>query len=62
MYSATLFNGDTLPAWISFYPGTKTFSVTPVEAGELTEIVLVTDSDKDTAYCPVKIIIPARSI
>ena len=55
-FSASLMNGDPLPSWISFDPGTRTFSGTPVEAGELTVKVLATDSEKTSAYCPVKII------
>ena len=61
-YSATLINGNPLPSWISFNPGTRTFSSTPVEAGELTIRVVVTDSEKATAFCPVKIIITANPI
>jgi Putative Ig domain len=61
-YSATLINGNQLPSWISFSPGTRTFSGTPVEAGELTIRVVVTDTEKATAFCPVKIIITANPI
>jgi hypothetical protein len=57
LYSATLINDNPLPSWISFDPGTKTFSGTPSEAGDLTIKVIVTDNEKATAYCPVKIII-----
>lgn len=56
-YSATMFNGDALPSWISFNQLTKTLSGTPAEPGEFTVRVTVTDSDKATAYCPVKIVI-----
>jgi hypothetical protein len=56
-YSATLINGNPLPSWISFVQGTKTFSGTPVEPGELTIRVIVTDSEKATAFCPFKILI-----
>jgi hypothetical protein len=54
-YSASLMNGEPLPAWISFDPGTKTISGTPIESGELTIRVVVMDLQKATAYCPVKI-------
>jgi hypothetical protein len=57
LYSATLINDNPLPSWISFDPGTKTFSGTPSEAGDLIIKVIVTDNEKATAYCPVKIII-----
>ena len=61
-YSATLLNGNQLPSWISFSPGTRTFSGTPVEAGELNIRVVVTDTEKATAFCPVKIVITANPI
>ncbi len=61
-YSAALLNGNPLPSWISFNPGTRTFSGTPGEAGELTIRVVATDSEKATAFCPVKIIITANPI
>ena len=56
-YSATMLNGGALPSWIRFNQETKTFSGTPAEPGELTVRVTVTDSEKATAYCPVKIVI-----
>jgi hypothetical protein len=59
-FSATLINGNPLPSWISFNPETRTFSGTPVETGELTVIVVVTDFCQATAYCPVKIIITTK--
>lgn len=61
-YSAQMIDGKPIPAWIVFDPSTKTFSGTPPEAGELTVIVLVTDSERATAYCPVKIIISANQV
>jgi hypothetical protein len=61
-YSATLLNGNPLPSWISFNPGTRTFSGTPVETGEITIKVVVTDKEKATAYCPVKVIIAANPV
>jgi hypothetical protein len=61
-YSSQMIDGKPIPAWIVFDPATRTFSGTPAEAGELTVIVVVTDSEKATAYCPVKIIIAANPI
>ena len=60
-YSATLINGNPLPSWISFNPRTRTFSGKPVETGELTIRIVVTDKEKATAFCPVKIIITSNS-
>jgi hypothetical protein len=62
IYSAQMIDGKPIPAWIVFDPETKTFSGTPAEAGELIVIVVVTDSEKATAYCPVKIIISVNLI
>jgi len=61
-YSATLIDGDPLPTWISFNPGRRTISGTPLEPGEITIKVVVTDSEKATAYCPVKIVITGKPI
>jgi hypothetical protein len=61
-YSAQMIDGKPMPAWIVFDPATRTFSGTPPEAGELTVIVVVTDSEKATAYCPVKVIVTANII
>jgi hypothetical protein len=59
-FSAQMLNGDPIPAWLVFDPAEKTFSGTPAVAGELTVIVVVTDFENATAYCPVKIIITAN--
>jgi hypothetical protein len=59
-YSSQMLNSNPIPAWLVFDPSTRTFSGIPFEAGELTVIVVVTDSEKATAYCPVKIIISAN--
>ena len=50
-FSATLANGDALPAWLSFNPSTRTFSGTPDFAGvgTLSIAVRVTDSSGATA-------------
>jgi hypothetical protein len=61
-YSATKIDGNPLPSWISFNQGTRTFSGTPVETGELTIRVVVEDTEKATAFCPVKIIITTNPI
>jgi hypothetical protein len=61
-YSATKIDGYPLPSWMSFNQETRTFSGSPVETGELTIRVVVTDSEKATAFCPVKIIITANPI
>jgi hypothetical protein len=57
IFSSQMLNGNPIPAWLDFDPSTKTFTGTPAEAGEVMVIVVVTDSEKATAYCPVKIII-----
>jgi len=59
-YSTQLINGNPIPNWLDFDPATKTFSGIPLVAGELTVIVVVTDSKEATAYCPLKIIITAN--
>lgn len=60
IYDSRMLNGNPIPGWLVFDPETRTFSGTPSETGELTVSVVVTDSDKATAFCPVKIIITAR--
>jgi hypothetical protein len=60
-YSAQMPDGKPIPAWIVFNPATRSFSGTPAEAGELTFIVVVTDSEKAFAYCPVKIVISSKT-
>jgi hypothetical protein len=42
-YSAARDNGDPLPSWLSFTPGTRTFSGTPTEKGTTKTKVTVTD-------------------
>lgn len=58
-FSATLINGDQLPSWIILDKLTGTFSGTPVEPGDLTIRVTVTDEFQASAFCPLKIIIAA---
>ena len=50
-YSATLANGDPLPAWLSFDPATGTFSGTPEngDVGNISVEVVATDSEGATA-------------
>lgn len=62
IYSAQMLNGDPIPAWLGFNPATKTFSGTPVVAGENTVIIVVEDSKNATAFCSLKIIISANSV
>jgi hypothetical protein len=59
-YSSQMLNGNPIPEWLVFDPSTRTFSGIPFEAGELIVIVVVTDSEKAIAYCPVKIVISAN--
>jgi hypothetical protein len=61
-YSAQMVDSKPIPSWIVFDPATRTFSGTPTEAGDLTVNVVVSDSEKATAYCPVKIIITDNPI
>ncbi|WP_183451189.1 putative Ig domain-containing protein, partial [Microvirga lupini] len=44
-YTATLANGDPLPAWLAFDPMTRTFSGTPSQADTGTISITVTASD-----------------
>ena len=46
--SATLADGSALPGWLSFTPGTKTFSGTPSAAASLSIKVSATDSQAAT--------------
>ena len=45
-YTATLYTGEALPAWLTFNPSTRTFSGTPdnSDVGTITVTVLATDS------------------
>ena len=49
-YSATLNNGDPLPAWLSFDPATRTFSGTPTNdnVGAITVKVTADDGNGGT--------------
>jgi Tol biopolymer transport system component len=48
-YSAKLSNGKALPSWLSFIPGTKTFSGTPDTTGTLKITVTATDTANASA-------------
>ncbi|HEY5124652.1 MAG TPA: putative Ig domain-containing protein, partial [Ignavibacteria bacterium] len=50
-YSATLSNGNPLPSWLSFNPGTRTFSGIPTALGSIGLKVIVTDTANATATC-----------
>lgn len=50
-YSATLSNGNPLPAWLSFDPITRTFSGTPAETININVKVTAIDSANATANC-----------
>lgn len=56
-YSAALINGNPLPSWLSFNPGTRTFSGKPIETGELKIKVIATDTEKASALCLLTIMI-----
>ena len=47
-WSATLVDGSSLPAWLSFDPATRTFSGVPVTAGPITIKVTATDPSAAT--------------
>jgi hypothetical protein len=61
-YSAQMSDGKPIPGWIVFNPATKSFTGTPAEVGELTVLVVATDSENSYAYCPVKILISASDV
>ena len=50
-YSAILSNGNPLPTWLSFDPGTKTFSGTPTDAINLNIKVTAIDSANVSVSC-----------
>lgn len=50
-YSATLSNGNPLPAWLSFDPLTQTFSGTPTEGINISVKVTATDSANASVSC-----------
>lgn len=58
-YSATLSNGNPLPAWLSFDPATLTFTGTPTEAIDINVKVKATDTANESASCtfPINIIV-----
>ena len=50
-YSATLSNGNSLPSWLSFNPGTRTFSGTPTAVSAIGLKVIATDTANAFAAC-----------
>jgi|WetSurMetagenome_2_1015567.scaffolds.fasta_scaffold02724_8 hypothetical protein len=50
-YSATLSSGGSLPSWLSFNPGTRTFSGTPTELGSFGLKVIAKDTANASATC-----------
>lgn len=50
-YSATLSNGNPLPAWLSFDPATRTFEGTPTEAININVKVKAVDSANVSVTC-----------
>ncbi|OFX87183.1 MAG: hypothetical protein A2W99_07555 [Bacteroidetes bacterium GWF2_33_16] len=56
-YSATLIDGSPLPTWLNFDTLTKTFSGTPMEAGELRIIVSASDKQNDSGISAFKLVI-----
>jgi hypothetical protein len=50
-YSATLSSGGALPSWLSFNPGTRTFSGTPTELGSFGLKVIAKDTANASVTC-----------
>jgi Putative Ig domain/Secretion system C-terminal sorting domain/WD40-like Beta Propeller Repeat len=50
-YSATLSNGNPLPAWLSFDPVTKSFTGTPTASGNINVKVTAKDSANASVSC-----------
>ena len=50
-YSATLNNGNPLPAWLSFDPASKTFQGTLTEKINISVKVKVVDSSNESVFC-----------
>lgn len=61
-YSATLSNGNSLPAWLSFDPVTKTFTGTPTASGNLNVKVTAKDSANISVSCTFAINITITGI
>ncbi|MGD1046431.1 MAG: putative Ig domain-containing protein [Bacteroidota bacterium] len=55
-YSATLSDGNPLPAWLSFDSATRTFSGTPTAAATISIKVTATDTANATVSCTFNII------
>ncbi len=50
-YTATLYDNSPLPSWLTFNPGTRTFSGVPTSAGSLSLKVTATDTANTNASC-----------
>jgi len=51
IYTATLYDNNPLPSWLTFNPGTRTFSGIPTSAGSLSLKVTATDTANANASC-----------
>ena len=60
-YSATLSNGSSLPAWLSFNSATQMFSGTPDTVATLTIKITATDTANASASCQFKITVVTGS-
>jgi hypothetical protein len=56
-YSATLSNGNPLPAWLQFDPATKTFTGTPTGSSNLSVKVKAVDNASASVTCTFTIIV-----
>ena len=50
-YSASLYNGNPLPAWLSFDPATQSFTGTPTEGANISVKLKVIDGANESASC-----------
>ena len=50
-YTATLYDNSPLPSWLTFNPGTRTFSGTPTAVGSLSIKVTATDTANASVSC-----------
>jgi hypothetical protein len=56
-YTATLSNGGALPSWLSFNPGTRTFSGTPATAETIGLKVIATDTANANVSCVFNLLV-----
>jgi hypothetical protein len=59
-YTATQFDGNPLPAWLTFNALTKTFSGTPTEIAELRIMVTAIDAGNDSGISAFKITVTGK--